>query len=334
MGEVNDSWREAFQKIEYFKNQVINPVFPKADFASRMMHGTPEQAPNAFKGELSPIRLFDESEYEYKGDSKFIHYTTLFGLKAILETGYIRMSEFGNLVDKKELVYAAKVFQGSQFSNDKRLESLKENLFCLSACQSNEITKRNVLLWEIYGDKGKGVVIEFEFAKENLNSFILGNIQYGEEGLKPIQKIKQLWEKFMSNNDGFSPEDSIEFLLEMQSFHKAEKYKVEEEVRILMRENKLTYEEHDFDTIYKDINSSQEVKYFNKLYLKERHPYFQNKNELNFPHIEIKNIILGFNISIENKIDLATFLYKLKKEYNYSFKTLQINDELEIFKMS
>lgn len=331
----NEKTFKNFENVDKFRKEVINPIFPNASFARSLMVSSPDEPATSFNGQLSPIDLFKDTNYEYKGNGKFLHYTSLFGIKAILETGYLRMSEFGNLIDKHELLYASNVFKDNplfQFDNTE-LNFLKENIFCLSACQSNEITKRNALMWEVYGDKGKGVIIEFELTKKAPSNFLLGNVQYGEEALRPLKEIKKLSEEIKNDNAAIFPNNFPELLLEIQSFHKTKRYEAEEEVRLFLKVERYQYKEHELESIYKDINSNQEVKYFNKLFLKGRHLYldkenFNNINILNeFPQIEIKNIILGFNISDENQINISYFLRSLKNTYNYDFKISYINDE-------
>lgn len=332
------------KNVDKFRKKVIHPFFPNADFKSTFMVSSPDEPATSFEGKLSPINLFKDTDYEYRGEGKFIHYTSLFGVKAILETGYIRMSEFGNLIDKNELQYASKIFIDNPVFQIKKeeLEQLKENVFCLSMCKSSDKTKQNAFMWEIYGDKGKGVVIEFELTKKDPTHFLLGNIQYGEKNLRKLRELKKNAENFKKENNDFFPNNFAELFMEIKSFHKSKRYDTEKEVRLFLKTDKLQYEEHKLESIYKDINSKQEVKYFNKLYLKGRHPYEEkeiNTNEHNysyfdeFPQIEIKNIILGFNISVENKVAITDLLNEIKAIHNYEFEILQINNEKEIIKM-
>lgn len=326
-----------FERIDHFISTVIHPVLPNAKLKESFIYGAPT---TNFEAKLSSGELFKETDYEYKGDGKFIHYTSLLGLKAILDSGFLRMSEFGNLIDKNELHYAAAVFSENPiFSFDKtKTEELKDSILCLSICESNEKTKKNDLMWEVYGDKGKGAIIEFELTKKDPYFFLLGKMQYGIEGLKPLTKLKKLAENYIKNCNVMFPNNFQELLLELQSFHKSKRYEGENEIRLLLKRNK----EFPEDTIYEDINSNQEVKYFNKLFLKGRYPYAEkeidiDKNDYSyfdeFPQIEIKNIILGFNISVENKDAITDLLNKTKATHNYEFEILQINDEKEILKM-
>jgi len=335
-----------FENVDKFRKEVINPIFPKADFASCFMVSSPEELATDFNGKLSPINLFKDTDYEYKGDGKFLHYTTLFGIKSILETGFLRMSEFGNLIDKNELQYAAEIFNNNPIFQIKKedLELLKENIFCFSMCESesNDETKCDPFMWEIYGDKGKGVVIEFELTKNNPKHFLLGKVQYGEKKLQNLRELKKNAENFKKKNDEFFPNNFQQLFMEIKSFHKSKRYDAEKEVRLFLKTDKCQYEEHKRESIYKDINSNQEVKYFNKLFLKGRYPYAEdeikpNKYDISiydeFPQIEIKNIIIGFNISIENKVAITDLLNEIKAKHNYEFEVLQINNEKEIINM-
>ncbi|GGA81262.1 hypothetical protein GCM10008015_22540 [Flavobacterium palustre] len=339
----NDQMFQDFEKVNDFQKEVINPVLPNAKFASSLMITTPGEAAKNFKGDLSPIKLFENSPYEYKGNNKFTHFTSLFGLKAILESGFLRMSEFGNLIDNNELLFATSVFEDNNILfkiTEDKIKALKENVFCLSLCESKDKTHKNNFMWEVYGDKGKGVIIEIEFTKNNPDFFLLGSVLYGNKKLKPIREIKRLTEEFASKNDNFIPNNFPEFLLELQAFHKSKKYNHENEVRLLMKENKQQYDEHKLETIYKDFNSNQEVKYFNKLFLKGKHPYlkdYESQNSIKildeFPQIEIRRVILGYNISVENKVNITDLLQKIKHDNDYDFEIWQINNDKEIFAM-
>lgn len=337
-------WQPSQEKINLFLDNVIKQIFPHARFASSIMIGSPDYAPSSFKGVLSTENLFKDSLYEYKGDGNFIHYTSLLGLNSILSTGWLRMSEFRNLIDQNELLYASKVFSNNPLFTPQieTVNDIKENIFCLSACESTYETKTDSYLWEVYGDNGKGVFIEYEFSEPKPFHHIFGKVRYGDNELLQLRQLKTSFETFRNTNEDFSPEKFIELILEAQAFHKAKKYSSEKEVRLLLRVDKQKYDEHQDFRIYQDINSKQEVRYFSKLFLKGRHPYITNENIEKIgldniikltPQIEIKNIVLGFNIAIEKKIEIMHFLQKVKNLYGYEFELSHINDEKKIIKM-
>ena len=340
----DEVWKPAHDNVRKFESDVLQKTFPNARFASAGMMGSPDIAPSSFKAEISPENLFKDTEYEYKGNGKFIHFTSLLALKSILDTGWIRMSEFSNLVDKQELVFASSIFENDSFYSQEfnKLEHLKRNVFCLSACESSFETQSDSFMWEIYGDKGTGVFIEFEYTNKEPYFHNLGNVLYGKENLKPLKLLKELYDQFRKETNNFSIQDIFNVILEIKAFHKANRYHSEKEVRLLFKQDKNWYEEHDHTSIYEDFNSAQEVKYFSKLYLKGRNPIVTDENlkkhsEIEickyYPQIEIKRICLGYNISIENKVDIMTFISKLKSIHKYDFELWQINNELEQLRM-
>jgi hypothetical protein len=329
-----------FANVNEFVNDVLKPVFPNIKLANSFMSSSPEVSAASFEGKLLSSKIFENTVYEYKGDGKFIHFTSLFGVKAILDHGYLRMSELENLSDKSELNYANDVFRDNTIFNCREdiLKEIKSNVFCLSACESNANTIRDSFMWEVYGDRGKGVVIEFEIKKPNPFFFTLGKMQYGEDSKAPLKKIRELAENYIQNKNKIFPNNFCEFLAEIQSFHKSQQFASEQEVRLLLKKDK--YQEP--ESIYTDINSKQEVRKFNKLFLKGRHPLLDLEYGLSddpeavldeFPQIEIKKIVLGFGISIENKIDITTLLNIIKENHKYEYEIFQIDNEKDIRKM-
>lgn len=342
MTKDNNTWDISQARIRKFENEVLKSVLPYARFSETKMFGSPNFSPNSFKAKISSVNIFKDSIYEYKGDGNFIHFTSLFALNSILESGYLRMSEFGNLIDQNELTYGAQVFEGIKDyqKNLQILNNFKENVFSLSACQSSENTMKDPYLWQTYGDKGNGVVIEYSFTNMNLVNYIFGNIQYGKVGLLPLEKIKSLSDKFKTENDDFFPENFLELIIEMESFHKAMKFSEEKEVRLIFK-NDISLK-YNHNPIFRDINSTRDIKNFLKIFLKGRNPEYTNANMDSvgedffcnfFPQIEIKRIIFGFGISVEKKVNFMHYFNDIKTKYNYIYELWQMNDEQEIFKM-
>lgn len=340
----DEAWKPAHDNVRKIEKDVLQKVFPHARFASAGMMGSPEIAPNSFNADISPDNLFKDTPYEYKGSGKFIHFTNLIALKSILDSGWIRMSEFSNLVDKQELVYASSVFENNSFYTQEfsKLEHLKRRVFCLSACESSVQTQSDSFMWEIYADKGNGAFIEFEYTNKEPYFHNLGNVLYGKENLNPLKRLKELYDQFRVGANNFTIQDFFSVIIEIKAFHKAKRYQSEKEVRLLFKNHIRPFEEHDHTSIYEDFNAKQEVKYFSKLYLKGRNPIVTDENLQKYteeeicryyPQIEIKRICLGYNISIENKVDIMTFISKLKATNNYDFELWHINNELEQIRM-
>ena len=51
-----------------------------------------------------------------------------------------------------------------------------------------------------------------------------------------------------------------------------------------------------------------------------------------YPTIDIQKIILGNNVTDDQKFEIVQLLQNLKNKYNYNFEILYINKENEIFK--
>jgi len=337
----NIKWDNAHNLINKFEQNVIRKAFPHAVIGNALLFGSPDVSPNSFEGKISSENLFKDTQYEYKGDGNLLHFTSLFGVKSILESGFFRLSEFGNLLDTNELIYASQVFQGNDlFARQiQSLSDLKNNVFCLSACKADESTIKNSFMWDNYSDKGKGVSIEFSLTNKNPYGYVIGNLMYGESSLELLRNLKTLAEKFKNEND-FFPNNFIELFLEIQSFHKSRMFEMEKEVRILFRNDKNKYEDHNHSMIYKDISSNQEVKYFSKIYIKGHHPLANINSDIDemdlfryYPQIEVKKITFGFNISPEKLTQLQHFFFDLKKKNNYDFELWRINKEMETIKM-
>lgn len=341
MNKSDDKWAKAHQEIDEFYKEVINLVLPEARWSENSMFGG-EGPPPTFKSKLSKERLLVKSPYEYKGKNNFLHFTTLNGLMAILNSGFLRMSEFGNLIDKHELIYGAKVFEGADifnFSEDKLMQ-LKENLFCFSMSQFSEATLKNQFMWEAYSSKGKGACVQFKFTRPYPFSFLIGKILYGTKKLDTVRKLKNAAIGFHETSRIF-PNDFLELILELQSLHKAKKYNSEKEVRLLFRQDKEKYNKHSYQTIYQDVNNNNEVKYFNKIYLKGRNEILKEVKEKNlgidektlfsiFPQVEITGITLGSSLEVQVKLELRELLNEIKQRNNYSYKISHMNQEEEV----
>lgn len=340
--KVEDKWASVSVDMQSFYSDVLNKVLPHARSAGNFVMGSPDFTPTTFEGKISTENLLKDSPYFYDGQNDYIHFTDLQSLTAILSSGYIRMSEFGNLIDKQELIYGAKVFENEplfQF-NETELEQLKENIFCFSMSEYSEATITNPFMWEAYAKRNNGVCIRFKLTKPDPYTFIIGKVLYGRDNLAPLIQLKNLILSYKATAKMF-PTDILKLILELETLHKAKKYNIENEVRLLLRRDKEQYKDHDLETIYKDINGRDEVKYFNKLFLKGRHVIIERNLKENlgfpddkildsFPQIEITNIVLGNGLSIPDKLDIFDLLNKIKANFKYEFTISHYNQEEEI----
>jgi hypothetical protein len=138
--------------------------------------------------------------------SLLCHFTSLQGLSSILKNGYVRLSEFSHFSDLNELNFGASIFDDMFLSSEElnnRIKNQKQNSFALSACISNDEVIRNSYMWQLYGNGGKGAIIEFEIQNTNVESLLYGKIQYGEKDLKPLKNIFMLAKEFHNEHNFF-----------------------------------------------------------------------------------------------------------------------------------
>lgn len=337
---MNEIRQEEYE-IQNFVNEVLNPSFPNWALKSFGTFKKVNSKANTFFGEASTREIFEETPYKYTGNGHFLHFTSLSGIEAILESGWLRMSEFRNLEDEKELTFGINEILNSEIKNylEGDIQSLKETLFCLSACEATDANKVDYHLWKNYGDQRRGVLIEYEFSNIDVHNYLLGEIRYGIECFEQLKTVRDNYIKYRSLEIGIYPSNFLQLLLEILVFHKEDKFKSEKEIRLFKRFDKARWEKHDNFFVYEGINQKKEERYFAKLFLKGRNPFFAKgdvsdlmKNEILgvIPQVEIKKITLGSNISIEKKLKINESLCGLKKKHNYEYSIFHLNTDSEI----
>jgi len=293
--------------------------------------------------EFSYKNLFKDSDYYIDKKTSFCHFTSLQVLNAILKNGYLRLSDFSHFADLNELNFGAKVFDNLSLKSEKMnslIKSQKQNSFALSACISNDDVIRNSFMWQNYGNKHAGAIIEFEINNTNTESLLIGKLQYGVSELKPLKNIYKLAKGFYNQHD-FCPQNFPIDIKELLAFHKENKYKEENEARIFINIPKQEHEEHDHFGTYREITKSNEVKCFFRLFLEGRKDVFKNENISNelitdyfdyYPTIKIKRIILGNTLSVEQKLPIVKLFDEFKEQFKYDFNIEYLNNENDLLK--
>lgn len=288
---------------DLFTKEVINKIFSHAYLSESTVYESDEKTIDTFDGELSACNLFDQTPYEYKGHNRFIHFTSIEKLKAILTSGYLRMASLDSLQDTEEVHFAGKVIDPNSFYD---LDVASENLFSLSACESNTANILNKKMWMEYGDKYKGCILQYSFSKMELFRSNFGVISYGEEHLSDLKKLVFLSQEFYENHK-FKPESFAVLLRRILAFHKQKKFHFENEIRLLYEPRDLPLTS--FDHVWCDVKG---IKQYYKLPFSERNElpvntkYDQDTILHHFPQIELKRIILGPQSSVEDKEELET----------------------------
>lgn len=331
MSELDDKSREL---IDIFKKDVLHPLFPFAKFSLTSTTSSNNLPPRSFNALISMNEIFEKTKYEFNPDTPFIHFTSLPALGQILQSGFLRMSDFNCLSDKSELLFGSKVF--SDCENEK-IKEAKANIFSLSACLSHQETLNNQHMWNQYARQGMGCAIEYKFVSTNIHNMVFGKILYGKRDLKNLRKLKKLNEKFKKEHD-FEVADLPMLLLKVSAFHKQCKFKSEKEVRLLFynettEPNYFIHRNH-----YTDFYSDQQVRNFIKLYIKGKNPYLpashpKYENDLIYePEIEISRVIIGPNCS--DILNTTEHIKKIQTTQNINFDFWYKNQIGELIKLN
>jgi len=294
--------------LDNYKEKVISPNFPNGRLSMAGGLTSPNVELSSYSSLLSYDNLFTDTKYHCV-DKKFIHFTSWDNALKILESGYLRMSQFNKLDDKKELVYAAEIFENKN-KNDNDWIKTKKNKYCLSACKSSNENISSSDMWNTYGKEGYGVCIEYSLEMGNFPVMLLGNIFYGD---KELDVIKNLHKDYLTFNKrtGLSIQDPIETNIELFAFHKTEEFAKEKEKRLFFRYEKFISKIYN-SLIETSIEENNEKMNYFKLYFSGR----ENEFPLGLPKIRIERIILGPNCTSE--IEKLTTFKELNANYNYS----------------
>ena len=290
---------------DLFTKQVLNKFFPKAHLKTSTIWESEVIKPDFFDGEISTYNIFGQTPYEYKGENRFIHFTSTQKLEAILTSGYLRMASLDSLHDTEEVHFAGKVIDPNCFYE---LDVASENLFSLSACESSYLNITNDEMWMAYGDRYAGCIIEYSFSNMELFRMNFGVIRYGNENLSDLKKLASLSHLFYQEY-GFSVSKLPVFLKTILSFHKNQCYDFEREIRLLLEPEFL------LDSCFEpDFCEKKGIKMYYKLPFKERNElpvnskFDQDTILHHFPQIELKRIILGPKSSANEKEEVETLI--------------------------
>lgn len=251
------------------------------DFNSSSFHFTDDESGiNSFENQFF-IKMFGEFK-----ETKICRYTTLNTLFEMLKNISFRMSGLVGMNDKSEVNYVDNYFEKE--SNKTIIEKPlnKEHHNTITAINNRYITscstikrKDDLTLWRLYSDDGKGVCLVFNVKKDNLNNHVLlQKVKYADENgkHKELDFLKEIIDK-VEIETGFKFE--FKKLSVWKHFFKAYDYSIEEEVRLLIIDNKSLSE----------LKKDWVMTYTNSIF----NPVIDFRlNSKLFP-IQLKDIILG-----------------------------------------
>lgn len=333
MSEFTD---QAWNRIKKYEQDVIKVVFPNARFSQTQLFCNPDIPVKSFEGHFSSSDLFMGTPYQNSGDGMFLHFTSLPVLSQILNSGFLRMSEFNCLNDESEILFAQEVI--SSKTNSNKLKTEKSKMFSLSACESKPEIILDSHMWSEYGDDGKGCVLEYKYTSPKIFKMSFGKIQYGKRDLKPLKEIVGLVNSFAKKNEGFKINNLTELLTPIFAFHKDIKFQKEKEIRLFYYQDGSLRNDGPHINQYKDIYKNNQCRNFIKIYLKGKNQYvpypgLPNEKALGVsPQIEITKIILGPNV--KNEFDTIQQINRLKILAKQDFEIWNVNNKIDLIKIT
>ncbi len=194
-------------------------------------------------------KSFAGSDYYYGSKQSLVHFTTLEGAKAIMNSGMLWMTELAKLNDPREFTYGT-----THHTVDSTIiEMAKRNAFSISFCEKDMVIRksgfnREFMLWRLYGDDGNGCILEFEIDNERNDwvDFYLSEVKYGIRKKARFKTFERL-NKSISNKG----ENVLADLSPLLFFHKSRLFQNEYEVKLIYdgRESGVTHR-----TTYYDAN--------------------------------------------------------------------------------
>lgn len=304
------------QLMKNYQKEVLRAtLLPIGAFNARSFSGgTTEIIP--IKCEVpSTNHLLSGSKYYYTVKKEFVHYTSLKAVVGILREKGIRMYNLKNVSDPKEFdfgVNATKV-------NNSQINKAKDNTYVFSMSMLHPEHKENPVLWRLYGNNGFGCALVIEIINDlgKWQNYHLSKVYYNEK--EDIDEFYKKSIEFEKNNSV-----RIEYdLTRLIAFHKDKIWKIEDEIRILALFQNFGEYDKSNKNVFFDVNRINEKVSYNLLSLVG---HSDEKNDRDFiktyPHVKIKEIIIGYNVSNFDKIK-KTLRDLLRESLKYPVKISQ-----------
>lgn len=307
--------KELHENIEKYNELVLKPFWTNNRFESAGGTYVPNTRCDYFEAKTSiSSKLLSGTPLEYKGNNKFLHYTSLQSLVAILKSQKIRLYDFNNFNDPTEFIYANKYFRN--FDNKEYLKEYKRQLFGLSLCDYSEDTiNNNIDLWRLYADNGKGACITFEIEQDNLDSlyeFSFGRIDYKStsQNISELDEIINRDKKFKEEYN-FECSNLSDVITPLCCFYKSDLFKIEREIRLFHFSERQFHDKHKSNEVKCELNKENKKVYYRELSIDK----LEHKS---IPFLKINSIHLGYNLSYESFKEVSETIQEL--DFPYSFK--------------
>ena len=315
-----------FDKVEAFADMVRTKLLPHFSImSSRAM--APSSATKSNYASITPsdcFHCYHDSNYHYKGENKFIHFTKYESCTAILKSKSFRLNSLGIMDDKLEVSYLHDIFKSLNLSIYSA-SHLKRNLYALSLCNYEiEEKEESLNMWDRYGDnfQGVGLVLEMDLDYSHHWVFqMLSKVHYGNECLNDLESFSESFKEFRASNGGFEISGVDKLFRNILAYHKAHIYKDEKEIRLL-------YSENAYETDVK-LRKEIPIEFKPRLKPKDYSPYSATQEELYhlFPNIYVKKVLIGSKVTTaefnNRKKEIETLTKNYEKPPEIEFSTLK-----------
>lgn len=275
--------------LKKFQDEVLNDLI-KTDHLNTFYHGSPETRKETFLTLCSCNKHYIESDYYYKKNLKFVHFTSQINIEAIISSKVIRLANLSNQNDPLEFKFAANTLE----IHEKHSEKTQKLIYSLSMCESEMV--ENLTLWRLYGENTKGVGIIFEITNDPIKwkNYHLSSIHYGL--CDKIETFKHQRKEFEKKYNFRFPLSLDRFL----AFHKSDNFKDELEIRLIHYIDNTK----PFSAFPKVIDYVNLPKYISLdlQNLNEKQLDIKRCDEI--PQIRIAEIVLGTNFSNNTVLSL------------------------------
>lgn len=312
---LNDPFtKELHENMDKYNEIVLKPFWTQNRFKTAGGMYSPGKRCEYFEAETSiSSKLLSGTPLEYKGNNKFLHYTSLQSLIAILKSQKIRLYDFNNFNDPTEFTYANKYFQ--KFDDPTHLTEYKRQLFALSLCEFEEDTiNNNIDLWRLYADNGKGACITFEIDKENIENiydYSFGKIKYNSNStnISELDEIIARDKKFKGDFD-FQCSNLSDVIAPLCCFYKSDLFSIEKEIRLFHLSKRQFHYKHESDEVQCELNRDFKKVFFVELPI-------DKIIDKSMPFLKIKTVHLGYNLSQEAFNEVFETIRDLRFPYGF-----------------
>lgn len=308
--------KELHENMSKYNDAVLKPFWTNNRFKRAGGMYPPDTRCDYFEAETSiSSKLLHGTPLEYIGNNKFMHYTSLQSLIAILKTRTIRLYDFNNFNDPTEFIYASKYFR--KFDGQIDLREYKRQLFGLSLCEFDENTvNNNIDLWRLYADYGRGACITFEIEQKNLDNlydYSFGKIKYNSnsQNISELEGIIERDSEFQKSHN-FKCSNLQDVIAPLCCFYKSDLFAIENEVRLFHFSKRQFHYKHDSDEIKCELNKDHKKVYYVELPI-DKHM------DKSIPFLKIDTVHLGYNLSQDSMNEVMDTIRELY--FPYYFKS-------------